>query len=170
MTTSLTNRERYHTTRAEAHRLYPAVFTARGAEPLPLRIGVRSELAALADLVGLVDLERFMSRWTGRPEYLAVIGRGGPRYGLDGLPEGEVTSQQMATALLCLSRTGPARKHVLLQELNPAERTRRQFQSSQALLRNRQVSAAKAAEEQAAASGAQPASRAFDTAGQKAGK
>jgi len=81
---------------------FPAVLNRKA--PQPLKIGLGEELLALAGVhPALADLSRTQIRralkvYTGSPAYRKALGRGGPRYDLDGQPAGEVTPKQQADA------------------------------------------------------------------------
>jgi sRNA-binding protein len=81
---------------------FPACFSRTA--PQPLKIGLGEELLALAGVhPALTDLTRTQMRralrvYTGAPVYRKALKRGGPRYGLDGQPTGEVTPEQQADA------------------------------------------------------------------------
>ena len=81
---------------------FPACFSRTA--PQPLKIGLGDELLALAGVhPALTDLTRTKIRralrvYTGAPAYRKALKRGGPRYGLDGQPTGEVTPEQQADA------------------------------------------------------------------------
>ena len=81
---------------------FPACFSRTA--PQPLKIGLGEELLALAGVhPALTDLTRTQLRralrvYTGAPAYRKALARGGPRYGLDGQPTGEVTPEQQADA------------------------------------------------------------------------
>ena len=74
---------------------FPACFSR--SAPKPLKIGLGEELLALADL-SRTQLRRAIKVYTGSPAYRKALARGGPRYGLDGQPTGEVTPEQQAFA------------------------------------------------------------------------
>ena len=63
----------------------------------PLKIGIIDELFATKK-VSRTKLRKAMSAWCRHRKYQAVLAEGGPRYGLDGLPAGEVTSEQQEFA------------------------------------------------------------------------
>jgi sRNA-binding protein len=79
---------------------FPACFSR--SAPKPLKIGLGEELLALAGVhPALADLTRTRIRralqvYTGAWAYRKALARGGPRYGLDGQPAGEVTPEQQA--------------------------------------------------------------------------
>ena len=81
---------------------FPACFSR--SAPQPIKIGLGEELLALAGvhpaLAGLsrTQLRRALRVYTGSPAYRKALARGGPRYGLDGQPAGEVTPEQQAFA------------------------------------------------------------------------
>jgi len=72
--------------------------------PKPLKIGIREEVIALAGVhpalldVSRMQLRRTMMFYTRRLPYRQAVKAGGPRYGLDGHPAGEVTPDQQAFA------------------------------------------------------------------------
>ena len=72
--------------------------------PKPLKIGIREEVIALAGVhpalmdVSRIQLRRTMVFYTRRLPYRQAVAAGGPRYGLDGQPTGEVTPDQQAFA------------------------------------------------------------------------
>lgn len=74
------------------------------AAPKPLRIGIGNELIALAGVhPALMDVSRTQVRraiavYTNGFVYRKALRAGGPRYGLDGEPAGEVTPEQQAFA------------------------------------------------------------------------
>ena len=74
---------------------FPACFSR--SAPKPLKIGLGEELLALADL-SRTQLRRALKVYTGAPAYRQALAQGGPRYGLDGQPTGEVTPEQQAFA------------------------------------------------------------------------
>ncbi|MCC6134358.1 MAG: ProQ/FINO family protein [Candidatus Contendobacter sp.] len=81
---------------------FPVCFNR--STPKPLRIGLGEEVMALAGVhPALTDLSRTMIRrslkvYTGSFAYRKAVAAGGPRYGLDGQPAGEVTPDQQAFA------------------------------------------------------------------------
>ena len=81
---------------------FPACFSR--LDPQPLKIGLDEELLARAGVhPALTDRSRTQLRqalkvYTGSPAYRKALKRGGPRYGLDGQPTGEVTPEQQAFA------------------------------------------------------------------------
>lgn len=88
---------------------FPACFSR--SAPKPLKIGLGEELMALAGVhPAFADLTRTRIRralkvYTGAAAYRKALTKGGPRYGLDGQPAGEVTPEQQT-----LARTPRARK------------------------------------------------------------
>ena len=81
---------------------FPACFSR--SAPQPIKIGLGEELLALVGVhPALADLSRTQIRralkvYIGAPAYRKALARGGPRYGLDGQPAGEVTPDQQAFA------------------------------------------------------------------------
>lgn len=58
------------------------------AAPLPLKIGIFEDLAAV---IGEDQARSFLRLWTSRHEYRARLAQGGARYDLNGEPAGEIT-------------------------------------------------------------------------------
>ena len=81
---------------------FPACFSRKA--PQPLKIGLGEEVMALAGVhPALADLTRTRIRralqvYTGASAYRKALAKGGPRYGLDGQPAGEVTPEQQTFA------------------------------------------------------------------------
>ena len=81
---------------------FPACFSRKA--PQPLKIGLGEEVMALAGVhPALADLTRRQIRralkvYTGASAYRKALAKGGPRYGLDGQPDGEVTPEQQVIA------------------------------------------------------------------------
>ena len=81
---------------------FPACFDRQA--PKPLKIGLGEELLALVGAhPALADLSRTQIRralkvYTGAPAYRKALAQGGPRYGPDGRPTGEVTPEQQVIA------------------------------------------------------------------------
>ena len=81
---------------------FPACFSR--SAPQPLKIGLGEEVIALAGIhPALADLSRTQIRralkvYTGAAAYRRALAKGGPRYGLDGQPAGEVTPEQQTFA------------------------------------------------------------------------
>ena len=80
---------------------YPALFKSRSQPKLPLKIGIKEELLQPGRLDGILpadmdeeERERIISSairiYTQDPQYLSALAAGGPRYGLDGQPDGEI--------------------------------------------------------------------------------
>lgn len=59
--------------------------------PIPLKIGIHDDIVRLGHPGG--DVGRLLKWWTQRPAYFVAIKAGGPRYNLDGQPEGEVSEE-----------------------------------------------------------------------------
>jgi hypothetical protein len=81
---------------------FPACFSR--LDPKPLKIGLDEELLALAGVhPALTDLtppqlRQALQFYAQRPAYRRSLAKGGPRYGLDGQPAGEVTPEQQRDA------------------------------------------------------------------------
>ncbi|MBS1223214.1 MAG: Fertility inhibition FinO-like protein [Proteobacteria bacterium] len=92
---------------------FPACFDRQA--PKPLKIGLGEELLALAGVhPALADLSRTQLRralkvYTGAPAYRKALARGGPRYGLDGQPTGEVTETARVPGIPARPGTASAR-------------------------------------------------------------
>jgi ProQ/FINO family len=72
---------------------YPAAFSV---PPRPLKIGIDRDIAA--DLVCDAEiLALTMYQWTRHPHYLTALRGGGPRFGLDGSEQGEVSEEDRTT-------------------------------------------------------------------------
>ena len=82
---------------------FPECFNR--AEPKPLKIGIGAEVLAQVGVHPvLLEVSRFRIRraihaYSIRFAYQKALAAGGPRYGLDGQPAGEVTPEQQAFAL-----------------------------------------------------------------------
>lgn len=101
--------DRYHAARAILHARFPAVFTARGAAPVPLKIGIADDLLAVPDLGITPDQVRYtLHLWTGRRVYQELLLEGASRHDLDGNPAGTVTAAHAGHAAAVLAGT---RKH-----------------------------------------------------------
>lgn len=89
----------YHEIRARVHALWPHAFPARGEPCKPLAIGAGMKISADArsDLSHRTA-RAFLKLWTSRIEYVEAVLAGGPRYDLDGTPQGEVTDSEKAHA------------------------------------------------------------------------
>jgi hypothetical protein len=72
---------------------YPAAFSE---PPRPLKIGIDRDI--VADLVCDAEiLALTMYQWTRHPHYLTALRGGGPRFGLDGSEQGEVSEEDRST-------------------------------------------------------------------------
>ena len=74
---------------------FPIVFNPE--KPLPLAIGSHKAIRAAFGLPWS-QLEDLIRWWTIRPEYLAALVAGGPRYSLDGSEGGVVAESERASA------------------------------------------------------------------------
>lgn len=74
---------------------YPALF--HPANPKPLAIGIH---AAMRDDSGMsgAKIRRALYRWCNSREYLQAIAKGGPRWGVDGMPDGFIAKIEAANA------------------------------------------------------------------------
>lgn len=64
----------------------------------PLAIGIHKAIAAALPDLDQADLRRTLQRHTGSTTYLKAIAAGGSRFGLDGIPNGEITPEQQKQA------------------------------------------------------------------------
>ena len=90
---------------------FPQCFSANPRERKPLKIGIGRELAGLG-LVRPWLVFQALDGYVNHPAYWEALARGGPRYGLDGQPAGEVSEKHMAHASAMLP---PVRKRPLLR-------------------------------------------------------
>jgi sRNA-binding protein len=78
--------------------LFPKCFVENMCEPhRPLKLGTDRELVALGVLTE-AEARAVFRCYVGRLMYQRALTAGGPRFGLDGQPCGEVTAEQMAGA------------------------------------------------------------------------
>lgn len=76
---------------------YPALF--RPDNPLPLAVGIHNAMHLDCGM-SKTQVRRALRAWTSTPKYLAALASaGGPRYGIDGKPCGEITEQEQASAV-----------------------------------------------------------------------
>lgn len=75
-----------------------------GRVPLPLKVGIRDDLAARYPQADTEALGRWLSRWTGTEQYLAQVAASSSRYDLDGAPCGEIAEKDAAQARERLER------------------------------------------------------------------
>ena len=92
-------------------RLEPAPWVAAGEflrstypvfdreAPVPLAIGIHRDIGAAHPDLSRNAIRGFLLRHTQRRAYRQGLTTGAPRFGLDGMPCGEVTAKQAATAL-----------------------------------------------------------------------
>lgn len=80
--------------------------------PLPLRIGIHTDLLARYPNADPVALSRWMGRWCNSAQYRRQIAAGGMRYDLDGFVAGEISADAVAVALSQLAAADPA-NHVV---------------------------------------------------------
>lgn len=82
---------------------WPASFTT---PPRPLALGIHHAIRAAMNSAPLA-IELALHDWTTRTLYLTALAAGGPRYGLDGQPDGTVSAPDRAAAATQLAK----RKH-----------------------------------------------------------
>lgn len=77
-------------------RLAEAFPVVRDAQPLA--IGIHKAIAAALPDLDQAALRRTLQRHTASTNYLKAITAGGNRFGLDGMPNGEITPEQQKQA------------------------------------------------------------------------
>jgi len=70
----------------------------------PLAIGIRAAMYAASPGVAHKLIDGALSLHCRCDNYLKAIAAGGPRYGLDGAPSGEVSEEHRVAAVLVLAR------------------------------------------------------------------
>ena len=76
-----------------------------GRVPVPLRVGIHSDLAIRHPNADVDALRQWLRRWTNTDAYLVAVAAGGSRYDLDGAPSGEIAEKEAAHARDRLDRT-----------------------------------------------------------------
>lgn len=100
---------------------FPGLF---GGAPKPLKLRIQADIQAAAPGVFTkAALSAFLRRHTGRHAYLVALARGGPRFGLDGEPAGEVSDEHRQAAAEELERRRAVRE-AREQELEQQRRER----------------------------------------------
>jgi sRNA-binding protein len=126
--------------------LYPQCFTAQRHLPhRPLKVGVDKELVA-AGIVTPQEAGAMLRFYCSRRLYQAALAAAGPRYGLDGTPQGEVTAEQMEGGRKNLARID-AKQVALAAEQRAAREAKRQQFKQEAKLSRREAQRAKEAVE-----------------------
>lgn len=74
---------------------YPRLFDPDG--PLPLALGIHNAMHLDCGM-SKTQVRRALRVWTLTLNYLSALAKGGPRYGIDGKPCGEITEQEQASA------------------------------------------------------------------------
>jgi ProP effector len=64
----------------------------------PLAIGIHKAIMAAHPEIGKAALRKTLQRHTASTKYLKAVAAGGIRFGLDGLPHGDVTAEQQKQA------------------------------------------------------------------------
>jgi ProP effector len=64
----------------------------------PLAIGIHKAIAAALPDIDKTALRRTLQRHTGSTTYLKAVAAGGSRFGLDGVPAGDITPEQQKQA------------------------------------------------------------------------
>jgi sRNA-binding protein len=100
---------------------FPALF---GGAPKPIKLRIQADIQAAAPGVFTRSaLSAFLRRHTGRTAYLVALARGGPRFGLDGEPSGEVSDEHRRAAVDEIERRRTQRQ-AREQELEQQRRDR----------------------------------------------
>ncbi len=97
--------------------LWPALF-AGGARPIKLRIQKDIQSRSPGSFTRAA-LSAFLHRHTGSTSYLLAIAKGGPRFDLDGQPDGEISDEHRKAAADELARrraNRAAREELELQQ------------------------------------------------------
>jgi sRNA-binding protein len=82
---------------------FPAVFALEGWQPhKPLKIGIHKDIAA-SSIMPAEDIKPALCLYVQRLMYQHALAAGGPRFGLDGEPCGEVTAKHAADAAIAAS-------------------------------------------------------------------
>jgi ProP effector len=83
---------------------WPAVFPAVASEIRPWPIGLLEEMVARHPEHPRGLIRGALDRFARTEAYQLALARGGPRFGLDGQPAGEVTAEQQARATEALEK------------------------------------------------------------------
>lgn len=81
-------------TRALLAAAFPKTFMPKGKQKVPLKIGIREDIAALGSSVSMRRLKIALRDYTSGPLYLRALTEGAPRYDLDGNIAGTVTAHE----------------------------------------------------------------------------
>ncbi|MCE6959716.1 ProQ/FinO family protein [Cereibacter sphaeroides] len=117
----------YYRLRPRFEAAAPALFTERGKLPVAARHGInRDILDLMAGEISASQVRDFIWRWFARPEYLAVIARGGERFDLAGRACGVITAEERARARASLimrlrrdfTAGATARVHAMLDRID----------------------------------------------------
>jgi ProP effector len=73
---------------------YPNAFKPKGAQKLPLKIGIHNEIVAANPELTAEEVRAGLADYTGGPKYLEHLLPGAVRIGLDGSPAGTVTERE----------------------------------------------------------------------------
>jgi sRNA-binding protein len=86
-------------------KLWPAVFGRPPLNPLagrsplkPLAIGIHRDIGEALPVLEPERIAAALRHHCRQTPYLVALSRGGPRYGLDGQPRGEVTAEEARSA------------------------------------------------------------------------
>lgn len=87
--------------RSDLARLFPAVFGEKVWKPL--KIGIYQDiLEILGREIHTGSVRLVLRHHTAQPDYLRALAAGGPRFGLDGSPDGEVSVKAQTAAAMAL--------------------------------------------------------------------
>lgn len=85
---------------------FPDVLSRK--EPMPLKVGILDDmvnsLQARGATMGAGQVKSALAGYTSARQYLRALATGGPRYGIDGQPHGEVTPEHQQIAADTIDR------------------------------------------------------------------
>lgn len=90
-------------TREHLVALFPKAFMPKGADKIPLKIGIHADIRARDPSISGVKLGAALHDYVTGPKYLRALVAGAPRLDLDGQPAGEVTERDELNAKLQLA-------------------------------------------------------------------
>lgn len=96
---------------------FPNCFMPKGADKLPLKIGINKDIIQAIPEIGFKNLTEALIDYTGGPSYLAAMRSGASRYDLDGKPCGivrEVDAEHAAERMKGVARWRA--KHPLVED------------------------------------------------------
>ena len=93
----ITRKQQLENLKAELAERWPHLFNK--AAPVPFKVGIREEITAALPDVDAPLLRKAVNGWCQSFHYMAALKPDAPRYGLDGEPDGAVTTEQAEDAL-----------------------------------------------------------------------